>query len=45
MDGHLGKPVKPAQLRDCLAGYLINTQQSQVSHDARRALDPGARQG
>jgi CheY-like chemotaxis protein len=42
MDGHIGKPVKPNQLRDCLATYLPNTTLEQLAHEQRRAQDPGA---
>ena len=43
MDGHIGKPVKPNQLRDCLATYLPNTIHDQPAHEPRRAQDPGVR--
>jgi len=43
MDGHIGKPVKPNQLRDCLATYLPNKPHDQPAQEQRRAQDPAAR--
>jgi len=43
MDGHIGKPVKPTQIRDCLATYLPNTIRNQPFQEQRRAQYPGAR--
>ena len=37
MDGHIGKPVKPNQLRDCLATYLPNTAHDSAEYDPRSA--------
>jgi PAS domain S-box-containing protein len=41
MDGHIGKPVKPNQLRDCLATYLPNSVHDQPVQALRWAQDPG----
>ena len=43
MDGHIGKPVKPHQLHDCLAKYLQTEPHDQPAQKQRLAQDPGAR--
>jgi CheY-like chemotaxis protein len=41
MDAHLGKPIEPAQLIDCLSRYLKSDQASEVDMTALRELTGG----
>src|SRR5580692_10691 len=41
MDAHLGKPIEPAQLIDCLSRYLKSDQPSEVDMTALRELTGG----
>jgi two-component system sensor histidine kinase/response regulator len=41
MDAHLGKPIEPAQLIDCLSRYLKSEQPSEVDMTALRELTGG----
>jgi two-component system sensor histidine kinase/response regulator len=41
MDAHLGKPIEPAQMIDCLSRYLKSDQPSEVDMTALRELTGG----